>query len=439
MATGTEWVGTLTDKPETHEATRDEATRGQIRSAHGRFVAMAATYGLGVFNDGLYRQSAMLLALALGMKYLQGWVVAVFTLPYLLFAAQAGWLADRFAKRHIVIGAKVLELVAMICGAVGIVTGNWILIFFMAFTMGAQSCLFSPAMNGSIPELYPKVYVTRANATLKVVVTLMILLGVAVAGGIMDAKEPGWYDVPTGRWMVAAGVIAIALLGLAISFGVPHRGAADPSAPLPKAPFRETFRELGRIRADSLLAIVVGTDVFVWFIGSLLIPLINTLGTEEIGGRDAMAGAMLAAELTGVAIGGIIGSRLAVGRRWYRVLPRAATALVVFLGLMSLVPQLPPSMQIPGAFVVLALVGIAGGMLMIPCEAFVQTRPEPGRKGRVIAAANFVIFSGICISGPVASGLNELLTSSACFGVLALGSVPVVIWLWWVLGRRAPE
>jgi MFS family permease len=428
-------VGTLTDKPETHGATLDEATRGQIRGAHGRFAAMAATYGLGVFNDSFYRTSAMFLAVAVQMKYLQGWVMAVFTLPYLVIAAQAGWLADRFSKRHIVIGAKALEVVAMIFGAVGIVTGNWTLIFFMAFTMGAQSCLFSPALNGSIPELYPAAYVTKANATLKVVVTLMILLGVAVAGVIMDAKEPAWYDVPIGRWMVAGGVIAIALLGLAISFGVPHRGAADPSAPLPKAPFRETFRELGRIREDGLLAIVIGADVFVWFVGAMLIPLITVLGKEEIGNSEAMAGAMVAAELAGVAIGGVIGSRLAVGRRWYRVLPPAATALAVCLGLMPLVPGLPSSAQIPGVFVVLALVGIAGGMLMVPCEAFVQTRPGFGRKGRVIAAANFVVFAGIFVAGFAESGLNELLPASMCFGVLALASVPVVIWLWRVLGR----
>ncbi len=89
-----------------------------IRKARGNFAAMASTYCLGVFNDSFFRTSAMLIAVAAGEKTAQGLVMAVFTLPYLLFAAQAGWLADRFPKSHIVIGAKVLELAVMICGGI---------------------------------------------------------------------------------------------------------------------------------------------------------------------------------------------------------------------------------------------------------------------------------------------------------------------------------
>ncbi|MHC4294213.1 MAG: hypothetical protein ACYSTL_01365, partial [Planctomycetota bacterium] len=78
------------------DAERNEL-RLQIRRARGKFAAMAATYCLGVFNDGFFRQSVMLIAVAAGHKALQGYVMAVFTLPYLLFAAPAGWLADRFS------------------------------------------------------------------------------------------------------------------------------------------------------------------------------------------------------------------------------------------------------------------------------------------------------------------------------------------------------
>ena len=63
----------------------------QIRRARGKFAAMAASYSLGVFNDNFFRQSAMLLAIAAGRKHYQGWIALLFTLPYLLLAAPAGW------------------------------------------------------------------------------------------------------------------------------------------------------------------------------------------------------------------------------------------------------------------------------------------------------------------------------------------------------------
>ena len=148
--------------------------------------ASAATYGLGVFNDSIFRQSAMLIALTPGesLEHMQGRIMLIFTLPYILFAWVAGWLADRFPKRRVVIGAKALELLAMTFGAVGIWSGNWWFLIPTAFVMGLQSCLFSPALNGSIPELYPSVYVTKANARLKVVTT------VAILGGVVAALDP---------------------------------------------------------------------------------------------------------------------------------------------------------------------------------------------------------------------------------------------------------
>ena len=82
----------------------------QIRRARGKFLAMAATYSLGVFNDNFFRQAAMLMAVALGKKELQGHAIVIFALPYLIFAAYAGWFADRFPKRNVVIWAKVARL-----------------------------------------------------------------------------------------------------------------------------------------------------------------------------------------------------------------------------------------------------------------------------------------------------------------------------------------
>ncbi|MCD6365419.1 MAG: MFS transporter, partial [Planctomycetes bacterium] len=144
--------------------TVSDVEKTQITRARSKFVCMAGSYSMGVFNDQFFKQAAILVALSARHSDYQGYLVAVFTLPYVICAAPAGWLADRFSKGKVVIFAKALEVVAMAFGAAGIVSGNWPLIFAMAFTMGLQSAIFSPSLNGSIPELYPASYVPKANA-----------------------------------------------------------------------------------------------------------------------------------------------------------------------------------------------------------------------------------------------------------------------------------
>lgn len=412
----------------------DQTTRDRIRYARTRFAAMAATYGLGVFNDSFYRQSAILLAISLRATDMEGWVMAVFTLPYLLFASYAGWLADRFSKRRVVIGAKALEVAAMVLGAAGITLGNWAFILTMAFVMGAQSCLFSPALNGSIPELYPASHVLRANARLKVIVTAMILGGVTAAGWVLGLEGTGWRGIDNGRLAVAVGVIFISLLGLAVSFGVPYRPAAAPEARFPIRGPLETLSLLGSLRGDRLLAIVVTLNAFTWCAGTLLILLISSLALQQLRLDEPMAGNLVGAELVGVAIGGLLAGRLAHGLRWYRLLVPSGLALSVTLLLVSAVPWLPESARLPALFPLLALVGLSGGLLLIPCEAFIQTRPEAAVKGRVIAAANFVAFLGILLAGPANNLLKRLvdpsIAASSGFAVLGVMDLFVMAWLW---------
>lgn len=388
----------------------DAAVRAQIRDARGKFAAMAVSYSLGVFNDNFFKQAAMLLAVGAGLARFQGHMLLLFTVPYILFSAPCGWLADRFPKRSIVIAAKALEVAAMICGAVGMVTGSWPLILAMVSTMGLQSAIFGPSLNGSIPELYPASYVTTANGILKVFVTVAILLGVAVAGFLLD-----WQ----GRAAVAGAALTVAVLGFLASFGVPRRPGAASGAKFPWTGPIDSVRELLRMRTDRLLITTIAADMFIWFVGSLLIPIVNVLGKTQLGLSDSATSGLLVAELSGIAVGGLLSARLASGRRWYRVLVPAALALAAILGCVPGAVCLPVGVRYWFLLAALGGAGVAGGLFMIPCESFIQVRPAADRKGAVIAASNFVIFIGIALSGPIANALNARLQPSVSFAVVA--------------------
>ncbi len=405
----------------------DQSHTSQIRQARGKFVAMAATYSLGVFNDSFFRQSAMLLAVSGGAKHMQGWIMVMFTAPYLMFASQAGWLADRFPKRNVVIGAKLLELLAMLCGAVGICMGNWNFILTMVFVMGLQSCLFSPALNGSIPELYPSSYVTQANAMLKVVVTVAILGGISISGLALSRKGLGWADIPLGRLIVAISAVSVSIAGAIGSLGVPRRPAANPRSSFPwSGPF-QTLKQLTVISKDTLLAKVVATNTFLWFTGSAIVQLINVLAMEQFGCAENMAGYMVAAEIVGVAVGGIVGSRLAKGLPLSRFLPGSVCGMGAVLVSIAALPGVSEPFRLPVAFVLLMAIGVFGGIVMIPCEAFVQIRAPRNRRGVTIAATNFAVFSGIIVSGPVANVLAAKMAPTSAMGVI--GGLSVLVGL----------
>jgi MFS family permease len=397
----------------------------QSEPVRGKFAAMAGAYFLGVFNDNYYKQAILILAVGAGRTTLQGLVIVVFTLPFLVLAAPAGWVADRFSKRAVVITSKWVELLAMVLGAVALCTGRWWLIFVMLGLMGSQAAFFSPALNGSLPELFDEEQVTRANGVLRMVVTLAILSGIALAGFTLDLQGTGFLGLGRGLLAMGAGVLLVAVAGLIVSYGVPRRPAADPQARFPWTGPLVTLRVLREIGRDPMLATAVAACVFIWFAGSLQVLLINPLGLQQLGASKSMTSALIVAQLLGIGAGGMLCARWAKGPRWHRVLAPAGVGMGLTMLAVTGVPRLGAAAQLPACFLLMALVGVFGGLFLIPVESFIQTRPEPGRRGAVLAAANFVEFAGILLSGPMANALNARWAPTTSFGLA--GALAVVL------------
>ena len=407
----------------------DPVETAQIRQARGKFAAMAASYFLGTFNDNLYKQGVLLLAVAANRTSFQGLAAAAYTLPFVLFAAPAGWAADRYAKRTVVISAKLLELGAALVGAAGLLAGNLWLMVGMVGLMGIQATFFSPALNGSIPELYPASYVTKANGLLRMLVTGAILVGTACSGVVLDLKGRPLLQAGFGTAVLAGCVMAVAALGIGVSLGIPFRPAADAGRPFPWTGPVETVRELRAIFADRLLGTVVWSDVFIWSLGALQLLLINPLGLSQFHLSKELTSYLVASQMIGIGLGGLLAARWAKGEAWHRILAPACLVMALFLGAMAMVPFLPVPAQVPALFPLLALVGASGGLVMIPCESFIQVRPAPERKGTVWASANGIVFTGIVAASLVSNLLNACLPPTASFGVLAAGALGFAAWL----------
>ncbi len=403
----------------------------ELRSARSRFIAMAATYFLGVFNDNFFKQAALLLAVAAGLSGLQGKATMLFSLPFILFSAYGGWLADRFPKKQVIIWVKVLELVAMVMGAYGVLTLNWSWILAMVALMGLQSTFFGPALNGAIPELYPPWYVTRANAVLKLVTTSAILFGMAVAGIALDQH---WLatEIPFGRVLVAAVVLAVALTGILTSFGIKRTEHKPCTTAFPWSGPVASLRDSINLYHDPPLLLAVFGDTFFYFFSLLAVMLINTMGISELHMTATATSLLAVALMVGVCIGALIAARITTPERWSHVLGPASFGMGLCICCAGFIATRDTDLQWILLLVSLAGAGICGGIFLIPFTAFIQVRPAESEKGRIIAASNFCSFSGMLIAGQVFTLFDHAFSPS--FNMLLLGGLGMAAALFFSAG-----
>lgn len=410
----------------------DSQIQAQIRQGRSKFIAMAATYFLGAFNDNFFKQAALLLAVSAGLTQLQGTATILFALPFILFSAGAGWLADRYSKKHVVIGVKFLELMAMLVGAWGMLTLNWNGILAMVFIMALQSTLFGPAINGSIPELYPYEYVTKANAFLKLITTLAILMGIACAGIALDQG-----DVSTlfehGRWLIAVGVLAVSVIGVLCSFGVVKRPAQGTTAPFPWFGPWNSAKDFWQLRHDQPLFLALVGDAFFYFMASLVVLVINTLGVQQLGYSSTLTSLLIVSLMIGICSGSFLAAKLTQVDRWTHVVAPSAIGMGIGLLCSGFAPSLASEFQLPVLFVALAISGCCGGVFIIPQSSFIQVRPAAHERGKVISVSNFGAFSGILLSGQLFSlldnGVSPAVAMMVCGGLSLVAGVIFLVLL----------
>ncbi len=399
----------------------DRQTLLEIQRGKKNFLAMAVAYFLGVFNDNFFKQAGLLLAVAAGHSALQGTATWLFSLPFVLFSAHGGWVADRFSKKKVVISSKFLELFAMTIGAYGLLTLSWNWILAMIFLMGFQSTFFTPALNGSIPELYPSAYVTKANAILKLVTTTGILLGMAGAGVTLDQH---WFasEIPFGRLLVAIIALPHALFGVLASFWVHSQPAAGCATQFPWQGPLDSLRDSYALRKDPLLLLAVSGDVFFYFVSLLAVLFINKLGIIQLGFSKSITSFLAVSLMVGICIGSLIASRITSSSRWTHVLAPASSGMGLCLIAAGIVTCYVSNNQMILLLITLTLAGVSGGIFLIPLTAFIQVRPDADKKGKIIATANFCSFSGMLLAGPLFSFLDKnFLPSTNMIGIGLFG------------------
>jgi 1-acyl-sn-glycerol-3-phosphate acyltransferase len=372
-----------------------------------RFGPFFATQLAGAFNDSFLKQLAILLVTFHAGEY-SNWSAGLVAnlasglliLPFVLFSAFAGQLADRYDKARIIRGVKLAEVMIMLIACVGFYLKSLPLLLAAIFAMGCHSAFFGPVKYSMLPRVLTKDELTGGNGLLEMGTFLSILGGTLVAGVLVAA---------TSRPLVfSLALVVVSLAGLGSSLFIPPTGEAAPELRLHFSVWRETRATLQLARAEgegvwnSLLAIS-----WFWFVGAVVLSQIPALGKDLLHGDTTVVTVLLGVFSVGVAVGSLCCDRLSGHQVEVGLVPIGSIGLTVFTADLALSAARfaaaqagvtvslawSPFLATPGSLRILTdvvLLGVFGGLYIVPLYAFVQLRSAPARQSRVISANNIL-------------------------------------------------
>ncbi|HEX9365889.1 MAG TPA: acyl-[ACP]--phospholipid O-acyltransferase, partial [Vicinamibacterales bacterium] len=375
------------------------------------------TQFLGAFNDNLFKIVVSMLAVHAATQANAGrqlsLVGVVFILPFLLFSGYAGQLADVYSKRTVLVITKSLEIVAAGLGLFAFAAGHLNLTYAVLFLIALQATFFSPAKYGILPEILPDRDLSRANGVLEMSTFVAIVAGTAVGGFMFDA----WHD---RLWIVGLVVVAVAVLGTALSTRIPVVPPAAPGTSIAWNPWREIGLGVTRLRGNRMLWLTVMGISYFWFLGALLQLLMILFGTEVMGLSDRWTGILTTFAAIGIAIGSLAAGRLSGDKVELGLAPIGSIGMGVFAILLSWSAH-----WFALAALNLTMVGFFGGLFAVPLNALLQQKSGDGEKGRLMATNNFLNMLAILVASAALWICRDILALTAdriilVFGVLTL-------------------
>jgi len=314
-------------------------------------------------------------------------------LPFILLFSPAGFLADRFAKHRIIRHAALAAVGATLAITFCYYQGWFWAAFVLTLALAVQSAIYSPAKYGYIKELVGKQHLVNANGTVQAVTIGGILLGTFVFSMMFEALLTDQFAGSPGEVMAQIApigwtLVALALLEWLLSLRLPVQPEADPAQRFEVRQYANLSylrQNLAVINARTAIKLsIVGLATF-WAISQVLLAAFPAFAkdTLDITNTVVIQG-VLACSGIGIAIGSVIAGRASRNYIETGMLPIAA--LGISLGIVVL-PGLDSTFSMALAFL---LVGVMGGMFIVPLNAIIQFRAEETRLGTILAGNNWV-------------------------------------------------
>lgn len=368
-----------------------------------RFLPYFITQCLGALNDNIYKNVLLLLVtfsqvdeLPMSVDLFVNLAAGVFILPFFLFSAHAGVVADNIDKAILIRRLKLLEVIIMSCAAVAMVSGNYMMMLLLLFLTGSQSAYFGPVKYSLLPQALREAELVRGNAWVEMGTFIAILVG-TLSAGILVADGQSVYRA-------AAVVAVISWLGYFASLAIP---AMPPQGLIEKirfTPFSGTWRTIKKARQTNTIWMAILAISWFWFLGATYLTQFPNFARLHLHAGATVVSLLLALFSVGIAVGSFLCARFSYGFVELGLLPFGVLGLTLFgIDMVGAIPPVPDDIGLMygvNAFVAeashyrlmfdLFMIGVSGGLFIVPLYAFIQSRAAQGECAQAIAANNIV-------------------------------------------------
>lgn len=380
-----------------------------------RFLPLFVTQFLNAFNDNVFKMAMVMLATYTIYQdpkqeaFFNAVAGGVFILPFFLFSALAGQLADSGDKARIARAVKTAEIFIMLVGGVGIYFHNIPLMLAALFAMGVHSSFFGPIKYAILPQHLEKDEVLAGTGLVEAGTYIAILLG-TIVGGVLPYRE------------AAVAVVGIAIIGRLAGQYIPS-APPEPDAPPLKIDWnivRSSWRLVSATMHIPRLFLAICSISFFWAIGAMLAAQFPPLVKNALGGDNTVATMFTALFSVGVAIGSVLINMLLKGKVSAKYAPISVILMGLFVlhlwwtvshwqhvsGVHGLLNWKEFWALSQGDWVLFDLLGISifGGMFVVPLYAFLTTTVSKAETARTVAANN-IVNSGFMVIAAVVLAL----------------------------------
>ena len=393
-----------------------------------RFLPMFITQFFGALNDNVYKQ-ALLLVITYGwinqqaadVSTLNNLAALLFILPYFIFSATAGQIADKFERSQLIRGIKVLEIVIMLIGSAGFLLGNLWLLLLALFMMGTHSTFFGPIKYAILPEILKPNELMSGNALFQSGTSIAILIGMILGGAVISVSQGNLI------W-ISLTVVIIAVLGYFSSRFILKQKVSSPDLKIDWNFFRTSFQTLKYAKSLPLIFMILLGNSWYWFYGATYLTQIPQLTQQNLHASENVVSLLLTFFSVGIGVGSLLCRRIGGSEVNIKMVPIGSIGLTLFAFYLALSLAFVPErtgamMNVADMFnhgaiyyhVMLAvtLLGISGGFYIVPLYAMMQAYSPRSHRARVVAANNI---------------LNAVfMVSSAIFSIIILSVLKIDI------------
>ncbi|MBC8721519.1 MFS transporter [Paraburkholderia sp. 31.1] len=425
-----------------------EAHESQFRLlGQRRFAPFFWTQFLGAMNDNVFKIGFTSLVTyqaarfsGVDPKTAAFLISAIFILPFVLFSATSGQIADKYDKALLTRLVKTFEIAVMLVGGAGFWLHGAALLYLCTFLMGVHSTVFGPVKYSYLPQHLSQAELVGGNGMVEMGTFVAILIGTIVGGAGAGFAEHG-------AAVLACACIAIALIGRAVSGFVPATPAPQPGLRINWNPVSETWRNLKLAHENRTVFLGLLGISWLWFVGATFLASFFNFAKDVLSADPDVVTVLLATFSIGIGIGSLLCERLSKRRIEVGLVPLGSIGMSVFaIDLFFASHALPPAGHLlsVGEFLArlahwrvladLFLLAMFGGFYSVPLYALIQSRSQPSHRARIIAANNilnslFMIVSALMAMGLTAAGFSI----PAIFLVTALLNVVVAGYIYSVV------